>query len=260
MSEFDWNRHWAEAGALAATSLQQAAAELVVRWLPAGAERIADVGSGSGVVACLIAEAVAHATIVGVDASSVSVERAALGAERAGVESVRFVTARADSLPFENSELDAVYSDQLLQYTPDAQAVFAELARVLRPGGRAIVIVPNALNVVFTATALVAGDRHGSRRVYTRRGLGRLARRSGLEHLAWDGYAPAYPVQRLGYFYMRSLAPLGTLAERAADRVDARFGRALSRHFGFGLAGIFTRTRSGAGGSTRASAPGPRGD
>jgi SAM-dependent methyltransferase len=239
-AEFDWDAHWRAGGRGAPTRGQHEAAAIAVRHSPEGVERIADLGSGAGIVACLVALLLPEASVVGVDASAESTARATKYATSENITNASFTTARAEELPFDDESLDLVYSDQLLQYT-DEPRVLREITRVLRPGGRAVVIVPNAANVVFAATALVAGDRHGSRRLYTRRRLRALAGGAGLRVLAWDGYLPAYPVQRLGYFYAPWLAPVGTLAERLADRIDRRTSRGVSRRFGFGTALVAER-------------------
>ncbi len=239
-AEYDWDAHWRAGGSDMPSRAQREAASLVLRHLPDGVERVADLGSGAGVVACLVARALPAASVVGIDASSESSARATERAAREGLTNVSFSTARADALPFGSDLLDLVYSDQLLQYT-DEPSMLREITRVLRPGGRAILIAPNASNVVFAATALIAGDRHGSRRVYTRHRLRSLAHGAGLRVLDWDGYLPAYPVQRLGYFYAPWIAPVGTLAERLSDRIDSRTARGLSRRFGFSTALVAER-------------------
>jgi SAM-dependent methyltransferase len=239
-AEYDWDAHWRTDGPGAPSRAQREAALLVLRHLPNGVERIADLGSGAGVVASLVARALPAAAVVGIDASSESTARATERATQEGLTNASFLTARAEALPFESELLDLVYSDQLLQYT-DEPSVLREVARVLRPGGRAILIAPNASNIVFAATALIAGDRHGSRRVYTRHRLRSLAHAAGLHVLGWDGYLPAYPVQRLGYFYASWVAPVGTLAERLSDRIDSRTARGLSRRFGFSTALVAER-------------------
>ncbi len=239
-AKYDWDAHWRGGGENSPSRAQREAAEVVLRHAPDHVERVADLGSGAGVVTCLVACALAGAEVVGVDASPASTEQAGRWAKAQGITSASFVTARAEKLPFADASLDLVYADQLLQYTDEA-AVFAEVARALRPGGRAIVIVPNAANLVFAATAVLAGDRHGSRRTYTRRSLGRFAHAAGLRVVGWDGYLPAYPVQRIGYFYAGWVAPLGTAAERFVDAVDGKTQRGLSRRLGFGLAVVAER-------------------
>jgi arsenite methyltransferase len=49
---------------------------------------------------------------------------------------VRFVEGEAESLPFEGASIDVVISNGVIDLIPDKDAVFAELYRVLRPGGR----------------------------------------------------------------------------------------------------------------------------
>ena len=238
-SSFDWERHWAGTRAdslpldAQATPLQREAAALVERWLPKRTRTILDVGAGTGVVACLLARGLPQAEFVGIDASLTSCEEAAHRVAAAGLANVRFQAAHAESLPFPDDSFDCVYSDDVAQYAPRGRGertVVCELARVLRHGGRLIVAVPNASNPVLSATVLAVGDRHGSRRLYTRRRLARIAAAAGLEPVGWDGYAPAYPVQRLGYFYLRRFGAAGVAVRVAAPR--PRMPRRL-RCFGF---------------------------
>src|SRR5262249_37648975 len=52
-----------------------------------------------------------------------------------------FVHGDAESLPFEDAAFDLVYAHGVLHHTPDIEAAIAELHRVLRPGGKAIVML-----------------------------------------------------------------------------------------------------------------------
>lgn len=101
-------------------------------------ERILDVGCGPGFyVAELLEEVGAGGSVVGLDSSA---EMLAVAARRcAGHDNVAFQEADATALPVEDGEFDAALSVQVLEYVADATAALAELHRVLRPGGRALV-------------------------------------------------------------------------------------------------------------------------
>jgi len=74
----------------------------------------------------------------------------------------RFVHHDAESLPFEDDAFDVVYSNGVIHHTPDTVRIVREIRRVLKPGGRAIVMVyaENSLHYwwgVFWSTALKKG-------------------------------------------------------------------------------------------------------
>jgi arsenite methyltransferase len=57
-------------------------------------------------------------------------------ADELGAENVQFVEADAERLPFPDASFDVVISNGVIDLIPEKDAVFAELFRVLRPGGR----------------------------------------------------------------------------------------------------------------------------
>lgn len=104
--------------------LPLAAAEL------AGSARILDVGCGDGQVARLAARGGA-ALVVGVDPTWNQIR---IAAERGG--GVHVARSRADALPFANESFDAVVACLVFEHIRSVDAAIAEVARVLRPGGR----------------------------------------------------------------------------------------------------------------------------
>ncbi len=99
-------------------------------------QRVLDVASGPGSTAVLLAQEFG-VTVDGVDLGAAEVERAAAAAEDAGLErSVRFQVGDAERLPFEDASFDAVICECAFCTFPDKVTAAAELARVLRPGGR----------------------------------------------------------------------------------------------------------------------------
>jgi arsenite methyltransferase len=53
-----------------------------------------------------------------------------------GAANVEFVEGEVESLPFEDESFDVVISNGVIDLVPDKDAVFSEIQRVLRPGGR----------------------------------------------------------------------------------------------------------------------------
>jgi ubiquinone/menaquinone biosynthesis C-methylase UbiE len=64
------------------------------------------------------------------------VAKARASAQTMGARNVEFVEGEAETLPFADASFDAVISNGVIDLVPDKDAVFAELYRVLRPGGR----------------------------------------------------------------------------------------------------------------------------
>jgi arsenite methyltransferase len=100
-----------------------------------------DVGSGPGSVTAALAEAAPDGLAIGVDISEPMLARAVRN--HAGPRT-GFVRADAQRLPLRGETVDAVVSIAVLQLIPDPAATLAEIARVLRPGGRLALMVPTA--------------------------------------------------------------------------------------------------------------------
>ncbi len=98
---------------------------------PRPGERLLEVGCGRGhLTGRLHDEGV---DVTGIDANPQAAELA---------ESDRVVTMRAENLAFPDGSFDAVVSVHAIEHIPDLEGAFAEMARVLRPGGRALFIYP----------------------------------------------------------------------------------------------------------------------
>ena len=107
---------------------------------PRPGETVLDLGSGPGLDAFLAARAVGpEGRVIGVDMTPRMLERARAAAGRAGVGNVEFREGRLEALPVDDSSVDAVTSNCVINLVPDKAAVFAEVARVLKPGGRMVV-------------------------------------------------------------------------------------------------------------------------
>jgi arsenite methyltransferase len=117
--------------------------QLPIEWLhiPAGGVAL-DVGSGPGNVTASLARAARpDGVALGVDISEPMLERAVRN--EAGPQ-VGFLRADAQRLPLRDNTIDAVTSMAVFQLIPDPAAALGEIARVLRPGGRLVMMVPTA--------------------------------------------------------------------------------------------------------------------
>jgi len=149
---------------------------------PRPGERVLDVGSGPGFVAGAIAEAVGSTGVV----SGVDISEAMLAAARShcGQRSwVEFHHADATQLPFADDFFDAVISTQVLEYVPDVTAAIAEIHRVVRPGGRIVVVATDWDSIVWhspnrerMSRILAAWEQHAADSYLPRTLAGRLSR------------------------------------------------------------------------------------
>jgi SAM-dependent methyltransferase len=100
-------------------------------------EHVLDLGSGAGTDSLVAAQMVGPAgSVVGIDMTPEMVAKARSSAAAAGLRNVEFVEGEAERLPFDEARFDVVISNGVIDLVPDKDAVFAELFRVLRPGGR----------------------------------------------------------------------------------------------------------------------------
>lgn len=153
--------HWAEAARIAD----------YVAHLPAHARRVLDVGPGDGWPALPVAAACPTVQVVGIDPAPLRAHVCAENAARLGIGSARFLAGDAARLPFADSTFDLVTAASSLEEAAEPAAVFAELRRVLRPGG--------ALRASYQDWALLPGDLETV--------------------LLWDGRMEAQPVRCFTY-------------------------------------------------------------
>jgi ubiquinone/menaquinone biosynthesis C-methylase UbiE len=111
-----------------------------------GSERLLDVGTGTGIVALEAARRLGpNATIAGVDLSEGLLRSAHRKAMNAGLsDKICFLKMDAEALAIKESSFDAVLSLFALLHFPDPKQALAEMFRVLRPGGVAVIAVGSA--------------------------------------------------------------------------------------------------------------------
>ena len=100
-------------------------------------ERVLDLGSGAGTDSLVAAQMVGAAgRVTGIDMTAAMLVKARSAATTMGVSNVEFVEGEAERLPFPDASFNVVISNGVIDLVPDKDAVFAELYRVLAPGGR----------------------------------------------------------------------------------------------------------------------------
>ena len=103
--------------------------------IPEGAA-VLDVGCGSGLDPLIAARRTGpRGKVIGVDFSESMLARARSAAAEAGAENVEFRLADAENLPVDTGSIDVALVNGIFNLNPAREAVFKELARVLRPGG-----------------------------------------------------------------------------------------------------------------------------
>jgi SAM-dependent methyltransferase len=104
--------------------------------LPSGSV-VVDIGCGAGMDCLLAARRVGReGQVAGVDMTNEMLERARASAQEAGLNQVRFEKGDITHLPIEPGSVDVVISNGVFNLAPDKAALFAELHRVVKPGGR----------------------------------------------------------------------------------------------------------------------------
>jgi arsenite methyltransferase len=103
----------------------------------AAGERVLDLGSGAGTDSLVAAQMVGpDGHVTGIDMTAAMLAKARAAATAMGVANVEFVEGEVEQLPFPDASFDVVISNGVIDLVPDKDAVFAELYRVLAPGGR----------------------------------------------------------------------------------------------------------------------------
>lgn len=100
-------------------------------------EVVVDLGSGGGLDVFLAAQKVGpEGRAIGIDMTAAMLDRARASAQAGGYTNVEFHHATIDNLPLADASVDCVISNCVINLAPDKPAVFREVFRVLKPGGR----------------------------------------------------------------------------------------------------------------------------
>jgi SAM-dependent methyltransferase len=148
------------------------------------APTVIDVGCSTGYLLADLRSRLPSATLIGVDLVVSGLRKA-----HAHVPDALLLHADACALPLGDACVDGAVSANLLEHVPDDEQALAEISRILRPGGRAVIVVPVSPSSYDCYDRLL-----GHQRRYARGELARKARAAGLKvlqdvHLG----APLYP-------------------------------------------------------------------
>lgn len=98
---------------------------------------VLDLGCGAGTDLLIAAQMTGPSgRAIGIDMTGAMVERARAGAKQMGLANVAVRESVIEDLPVEDGSVDVVLSNGVIDLVPNKEAVFREIARVLRPGGR----------------------------------------------------------------------------------------------------------------------------
>jgi len=147
---------------------------------------VLDVACGPGNFTRFLAESLADADrrdalVIGLDASEPMLARAALDSARTTPTDLAYVLGDARELPFEDDSIDAVCCYAALYLVPDPMRVFAELVRVLRPGGRLAVMTTVRRGPEVVADAMATAVRPSGLTVFGPDDFTDVLRRAGFD-------------------------------------------------------------------------------
>ena len=186
---------------------------------------LADLGCSTGHLLADLRVAYPNATLIGVDLVASGLHKA-----NALVPDARLTPGRCCALPLRPATLDAALSANLLEDVPDDIGALAELHRVLRPGGRAALVVPAGPNAYDYYYRFLGHERR-----YARGELAGKARQVGLDalldtHLGALLYPPFWLVKqrnRRRFAHLEGDALAARVAGDIAATSDARWAPGL---------------------------------
>ena len=212
---------------------------------------VADLGCSTGYLLEDLRAAHPEVTLIGVDLVEPGLRKA-----HASTPSARLLQADVCDLPLAENSVDAVVSANLLEHVPDDRRALQEIRRVLRPGARAVMVVPAGPGTYDYYDRFLGHERR-----YARRELSGKAVAVGLEivedrYIASLLYPPFWLVKqrnRRRYGHLEGDALAQRVARDIANTRDSRMGRLLRRveesggvRFPFGIRNlVVVRRRSG---------------
>jgi arsenite methyltransferase len=100
-------------------------------------ERVVDLGCGAGTDSLVAAQMVGqNGHVTSIDMTPEMLEKARAATAELGLTNVDFLEGEIERLPLGDESVDVAISNGVIDLVPDKDAVFAEIFRVLRPGGR----------------------------------------------------------------------------------------------------------------------------
>lgn len=185
------------------------------------------------------------ARVYGID---ISPPIAAAARTELGRDTLRAAIADVRHLPFDDASFDAIYSMGTVEHFAETEAALAEMRRVLRPGGLAIVGVPNRHDpflrpLLVTCLDAVGWYGYGFEKSYSRRALREMLERAGFDVVHETGilFIPGWlrMADLAAHAWWRPLTAFTAPLVRIFAGIDARVARA--RRHGYLLATVATR-------------------
>ncbi len=137
MVEAEINKRYSE---LADSSCCLSCGGAIDHSVPREGEVCVDLGSGRGTDAIRLAEKVGkEGSVYGIDLSDGMIRKARSTAEKLGIRNVKFFQSQLESTPLEDNSTDLVISNCTINHATDKQAVWNEVYRILKKGGRFVV-------------------------------------------------------------------------------------------------------------------------
>ena len=191
--------------------------------LPPGAARVLDVGCGAGSVAKAVKRERPDLQVYGCDLS-----RSALDAAAADPSGVEFKLGTAEGLPCGDGEMDFVWIFDVLEHVDSPARVLAEVARVLRPGGRFHIVLPlegqprTLYTLLGCGTRWTAKVRHGGHiQIFSAALFESMADAAGLrlERRRWSYHGILQVADVLYFSWLDTRGPVGgSVEDMAATR------------------------------------------
>jgi SAM-dependent methyltransferase len=194
---------------------------------------IVDLGCSTGHLLHDLNEKARQASLVGVDAV-----REGLIHAHAAVPRAALFHASVAELPFADGSVDGAVALNLLEHIPDDTSVLRELARVLRPGGRAVVVVPANPRLYDSYDAYLGHERRYARREVARKassvGLS-TKKRAYVGSIVYPGFWAVKKLHRLRPPAQDKEMVERNIASTQSSRLGALAGRIEGRLLGAGV-------------------------
>jgi SAM-dependent methyltransferase len=186
-------------------------------------EVVLDLGAGAGIDCFLAAREVGPTgRAIGVDMTPAMLEKARANAAKVGASNIEFRLGEIEHLPVADASVDVVISNCVINLSPDKPRVFAEIHRVLKPGGRMLVS-----DLVLTRPLPEAAKRDVD--LYVGCVAGASLREDYLRLMRAAGLADVEVVQESAYTVGQSGLPAGSVEEQAFRAVVSAKIRAWKR-------------------------------
>lgn len=156
---------------------------------PRPGEVCVDLGSGRGTDVLRMAEKVGeNGFVYGIDVAEGMLEKARRNAEKLGVANVSFIRSELEKLELQDKTADLVISNCTLNHATDKQAVWNEIYRIMKKGGRFVV------SDIY-ATAVIPEEYRNDPVAIAECWAGAVTRREYMDHLAGAGFSSVEVVE-----------------------------------------------------------------